>query len=430
VLDVGKYTRSSRARILYNHLYFSDLPADDRRALLADDFYLSIIDHPNFNPRLIETLTKVDYAIVAEEPIRDAVQRVLANPQLLWERPYHSHFSGDARALMLALLLNERSVSLVRLEASFGRVAAALEMTLPRADRSMRFRRALKELEGSVLAIAQREARFSNPGVRDFLQNVLRDDGALESIVGKVTTYVEFRRCWEICGDGKDWLAHVAARVWLRALDRVCSDPQAMAWKILELAIDVYDELDSGAALRRVVAARELFAASEFSNLQVDEARSAFDKAILNRLPMNELDALQNVITQKAAKLLETFGYALSLDDFEALDSALHEYGDDPHLAIRASRAGIEGLLKNIDEHLDDIGSSGDLDDFENELNRLLARRSVHSITAAANIEARRQRLLENEDESDDNAYSPAQRPIEPDALTDEQIRSMFGQLR
>jgi hypothetical protein len=32
----------------------------------------------------------------------------------------------------------------------------------------------------------------------------------------------------EICGDGKDWLVHVAARVWLKALDRVCGDPQAM----------------------------------------------------------------------------------------------------------------------------------------------------------------------------------------------------------
>ena len=38
ILNVGTYTRTARARILYNHIYFSALSDDKRRALLANDF--------------------------------------------------------------------------------------------------------------------------------------------------------------------------------------------------------------------------------------------------------------------------------------------------------------------------------------------------------------------------------------------------------
>ena len=59
VLDVGSYTRAARAKILFNHLHFSDISEVEREALLADDFFLKIIDHKqNFNPRLIDLLKR------------------------------------------------------------------------------------------------------------------------------------------------------------------------------------------------------------------------------------------------------------------------------------------------------------------------------------------------------------------------------------
>jgi predicted nucleotidyltransferase component of viral defense system len=88
VLNVGHYTRSARAKILYNHLYFSELVKSDLDALLADKLFLRMIDHKNFNPRLIELLTNADYLAIAEQPIRDVVETVLENPRELWEVPY------------------------------------------------------------------------------------------------------------------------------------------------------------------------------------------------------------------------------------------------------------------------------------------------------------------------------------------------------
>src|SRR4029077_13647328 len=84
--------------------------------------------------------------------------------------------SSEARALMLAMYFNGPSIELSALEGSFERILDAMGLRLPAPDRPQAFRRSLKELEGSVLAIEKRSVRFSNPGVRDFLDRVVEDD--------------------------------------------------------------------------------------------------------------------------------------------------------------------------------------------------------------------------------------------------------------
>lgn len=168
VLNVGVYTRAVKARMLFNHIFFSALTADQREAFLADDFFLTIINHRNFNPRIISLLTSPDYLSLTDGPIRSAVSAVLDDPQVLWEKPYRSHLTNDGRALMLALLFNEHRVQADTLEASFGRLCRALGRPISELDCSPRFRSAVRELEGSVLSIESRVISFSNPGVQDF----------------------------------------------------------------------------------------------------------------------------------------------------------------------------------------------------------------------------------------------------------------------
>src|SRR6266852_7291439 len=49
LLELDDYTFAHRARILYNHLYFSGLPQPYKEAVLAEDFFLEIIKHEHFN---------------------------------------------------------------------------------------------------------------------------------------------------------------------------------------------------------------------------------------------------------------------------------------------------------------------------------------------------------------------------------------------
>jgi energy-coupling factor transporter ATP-binding protein EcfA2 len=175
-LNVGSYTRAARAQMLFNHLYFSDISVQERNALLEGDFFLRVIDHRNFNPRLIDLLTAANYISITGSPIREIVQRVLENPQELWKIPYRSHISAEARALMAALFFNETDPNLTALERAFARMSHVMEMPFGIADIPIRFRSALRELEGSVLAIKDRCVSFANPGIRDFLRGIINED--------------------------------------------------------------------------------------------------------------------------------------------------------------------------------------------------------------------------------------------------------------
>jgi hypothetical protein len=61
LLDVDGYTRTTRAQILYNHLYWTPgIPLDALRDFVDEHAYWAIIDHPNFNPRWIaDTLNRI-----------------------------------------------------------------------------------------------------------------------------------------------------------------------------------------------------------------------------------------------------------------------------------------------------------------------------------------------------------------------------------
>src|SRR5437867_6761288 len=58
VIDLSKYTGLNRAKILFNHVYFSDLPGSYKEALLVNRNYLTILDHENYNPRIAELMTE------------------------------------------------------------------------------------------------------------------------------------------------------------------------------------------------------------------------------------------------------------------------------------------------------------------------------------------------------------------------------------
>jgi len=53
LLDVGSYTRKIKSYILFNHLAASSLTRDHFAALLEGDWLKKIIDHKNYNPRVI-----------------------------------------------------------------------------------------------------------------------------------------------------------------------------------------------------------------------------------------------------------------------------------------------------------------------------------------------------------------------------------------
>ncbi|MBY0491461.1 MAG: restriction endonuclease [Gemmatimonadaceae bacterium] len=177
-----QYTTQIRAEMLYQHLFWSDLPPAPRLALLQSGQWSAVIQHPNFNPRLLEFLTSSAHAgHIPPAKYVDAFLHALQTPELLWEHAYHEGIDADGRDVLCIAASFAGSVTLTRLEAAWHEFQRS-RATLFGASVSARpLRRVLAPLVGSFLT-SDREwngevsLRFANPSARDYVSHILCDD--------------------------------------------------------------------------------------------------------------------------------------------------------------------------------------------------------------------------------------------------------------
>ena len=305
VLDVGVYTRSVRSRILYNHLYFSGLKTDQLKELLANDYYLKIIDHNNFNPRLIELLTSEDYTELSSENMKVAIEHILDHPDELWERPYRDHISDDGKALMIALVLQRGSSAIETLRLGFDRVSLALGQRIPPAKLLAQFSSALKELEGSILFIVGRRVSFSNPGVRDFLHSVFLKDDLLLSVLPFVQSVCELEQCWQLFIEKKPKPSRddPTKLLWVAAMKRLEQVGTKELLKQLDLTLNISDHFGDPRLIPIIRRQGDQLQREGLSINQVREIVSTLENITMHLLDFDDQERLQEVITTAAASI-------------------------------------------------------------------------------------------------------------------------------
>lgn len=430
VLNVGHYTRAVRARILYNHLYFSALTAMQRDDVLKDDFFLKIIDHKNFNPRIIQEVTKQEYLALTERPIRETITTVLANPEILWEFPYRQHISAEGRMMMLALFLNARSTKPEGLKASYVRVARALGVELRPAEIEPSFRSTFRALEGSVLALMHGLVMFANPALRDFVQSVVVSDKLVPCLLPEMETPSELRELFEVFTAQQPSRAdkYQLAEVWTAALDRMQMGGFSDRYDYIELASDLCAELEYEPLQERLGQALEDFETLAMDGDEVTKACSLLEKSFTCTLPWELEHRFRSVTTRAAAQLLIDYADELSFEDVQSLDDTLHSYGNDEKLAMAASHAAIGSLARNIDHEIRDIETVEELDEYEETLINFMQKRRFPTTSVAFDIQYRRERLMEEGRTSRRESY----RGVTPDperGASDGDIISIFRAL-
>ena len=178
ILELRDYSRRHRARILYNHLSVSDLPLPFKAATLEGDFFLTVVDHENFNPRLIEWLSSFPRLRgIDSSGYREHIEKLLDSPEKIWGHAYRSQISDAARNVLLALYtLGSWATDIVDLEPAFSSLhrfsASHFHHRVSPGD----YRRALQELDGAFLSYGPGGASFLNPSVREFIASVICSD--------------------------------------------------------------------------------------------------------------------------------------------------------------------------------------------------------------------------------------------------------------
>lgn len=177
LIELTSYSRRERALILYNHLYHSTaLSPSAKRSVLRDDGFLKIVDHPNYNPRIIEHATTIDPQI---DPAPNFLKRTLRNldhPERIWDHAFRNQLDDDARTVVLLLSTMPSGITVEELEAAFESLRGSGGSPL----RPGGVRSALKILDDSLTRSTARyrrepEVAIVNPSLADFAAAWLRE---------------------------------------------------------------------------------------------------------------------------------------------------------------------------------------------------------------------------------------------------------------
>ena len=175
-LDNNKLSRIDKAKILYNHLFFGDVLFADKTCVYENENYFKIIDHNNFNPRIISYCFKrVFAASTIRVGARTGMKRItwmLDNPSEIWRDCIERLNPDEFKILMLVFLVSNAEAS--QLESARYRLLQAPEMIL---FRGVSFLEVMRKLCTSVLSsVVLRTSggermvfQLFNPSVGDYL---------------------------------------------------------------------------------------------------------------------------------------------------------------------------------------------------------------------------------------------------------------------
>lgn len=127
-IKIQSFTELDKAQILYNHIWHSGLESEYIEELYFDRRYRKIIEHKNFNPRLISLVT--DATRLDACPPADYwkyIAQSLANPSQVWENPFVAQQDDFCRAIILLVVLNGHALDESTLAEAYHRYIALQE---------------------------------------------------------------------------------------------------------------------------------------------------------------------------------------------------------------------------------------------------------------------------------------------------------------
>lgn len=100
LISINEPNRMDKAEILKRHIIVSKMPSNFIKYLVKDRRCLSVVDHPNYNPRIIERITREDmYMVKTPNEYFDKCKNYLNNPSAIWKDEFNS-LSEESRYLV------------------------------------------------------------------------------------------------------------------------------------------------------------------------------------------------------------------------------------------------------------------------------------------------------------------------------------------
>jgi len=175
IIDLSQYTNIVKAKILYNHLFFSNLSEGHILNLLKDEVYKTIIQHPNYNPRIIQTITNDDiWKTIEPSDFATKFVEFIRNPKSVWKHVFENQISKLSQCVLANLMTSGTPILLDELKLITQNFAKDHAIKYGITYSEIEFKKSIRELENTFIKIGkdtinQLTVEYQNPSVQDFL---------------------------------------------------------------------------------------------------------------------------------------------------------------------------------------------------------------------------------------------------------------------
>lgn len=178
-LDLSSYSKRIRSLILYNHLFYSNIPNEYIRSIIETRTYKKIINHENYSPRIIEQLTIKLKNVSVQEYSKEFINS-LDKPFGIWNKAFNSQISEGSQITLFLLMSISGPILLSDL-----RIAMNNAYNFTKENgldfKPFNFQNYLKEIENSFIKTSITDKNnhyidFLNPSIKDFMLSLIKDD--------------------------------------------------------------------------------------------------------------------------------------------------------------------------------------------------------------------------------------------------------------
>ena len=446
-IDLSDYTRRIRAQILYNHIFFSDLPRPHKLALLENEAYTGILRHPNYNPRVVQYMTD-------EHRLRGTLatcyrQRFIDNlddPSSIWEHAYSNQISRASRHLLLVLATLPEPALLDDVKDAFWSFYLFRRKNFGFPVEPEDFKTALRELDGTFVQTGRKQRDITvtlhSAAVKDYIEKHLRESqDDVVHLMQSAKFYNQLRFLWH-----RDRTREVASAND-EFLDLFRQLAHSMDMPVVHSYI--YVPYYGGFRVERQPMAASLEDRAHFLLEVADQHPSQTIESIIAKV-LQELEQrwtsgdgirwdLLRLVQRLANRGLSehdplfTGAKTCLLSEGETIDdyvSAVDFYGAYPSSVsddeYRELEDNFRGFLEGVDPDFTDDGPEG-LRDLASKIESVGEQLAVDVEGTVAELEASAD-AMEREDEDE---YVPANRATwGPAAGEEEDEKALFGKLR
>ena len=396
-----------KSKILYNHLWHSQLDDEIIKEIVQRKIYREIINHRNFNPRIIEFITETKNYEKSEDDYISFVKKSLDNPTEIWNKCFTGQLNESQRILIKLVVANGGQIEEKYLSEAYSKAKNIFQLYGPSIERND-YKYVLEICEKSLLKIYRREKNIFtmkveedktlmvstfNPSVNDFGIPLINNSDELE----KMFNCLHSIECMRV----------------------ICSLKYDKKVKLLKKILDSSEKFDN----IKICALREL------TKLDVNCAKMYLYQVIAEEsVSLNNID---DIVIDTIDEIDYSDFLKKHVSEYECgIDEAYELY--DGYCESRYCKKDVlnliyKAIVHNIEYYLDDLMHDNEefikcveLKDGYNCLENILSefkylekedkRKIITSVNMEQEIEDNRERLLEEDYKYHENDYNERMR--------------------